>query len=172
MSSHPSWQTLTFIPPVTCCRHYRSSCRFRGCGLVRRMMRAANSASVDRHDSERTDGQAMLTRLLFQGITLLSPRIEAKLAERWFVAAFPRYSGLHKDEGMWRPAQEVLERVSVRVRHTPSLTLGRRAGTRPDAAESDGDSHPPILHLALLFPCRSGSARCGVVGRRLYQPRA
>jgi len=127
---------------------------------------------VDCHDSGRTNDQAMLTRLLFQGITLLSPRIEAKLAERWFVAAFPRYSGLHKDEGLWRPAQEVLERVSVRVHDNTSLTLGRRAGTRPDAAEFDGHSHTSFLHLALLFPCRSGSACRGVVGRRLYQPRA
>jgi hypothetical protein len=55
----------------------------------------------------------MLVQLLYLGVTLLSPRIEARLAERWFIATFPRYSNLHADDGAWKPGQGVLDTVMV-----------------------------------------------------------
>jgi hypothetical protein len=62
----------------------------------------------------------MLSQLLHMAIALLSPRIEARLAERWFVEWFPKYKGLHADDGDWKPAQDILDKANVCMTANPS----------------------------------------------------
>ncbi|KAK4684012.1 hypothetical protein P7C73_g6195, partial [Tremellales sp. Uapishka_1] len=55
--------------------------------------------------------RAMLTQLLYMGITLLAPRVNAKLIDRWFLTTFPKFKGLHEEDSdeEWQIGQEVLD---------------------------------------------------------------
>lgn len=62
--------------------------------------------------------QSMLTRIIYMATATISPRIEARLAERWFIANFPRYKTTGS-VGLVEPleygsGQDVLESVNVR----------------------------------------------------------
>ena len=57
--------------------------------------------------------EAILTNMLYMAITLLSPRIDANLAERWFLARFPRYRNPSLENADAAEGQSILDGIKV-----------------------------------------------------------
>ncbi|WVF68427.1 hypothetical protein IAT40_003192 [Kwoniella sp. CBS 6097] len=64
--------------------------------------------------------RAILSNLFFMAVTLLGHKVDAWLTERWFLAAFPKFKGLHtsvqSDEGSsegWEEGARILDRASA-----------------------------------------------------------
>ncbi|WVQ95974.1 hypothetical protein IAU59_003073 [Kwoniella sp. CBS 9459] len=79
-------------------------------------------ATVDVGGEQR----AILSNLLFMAITLLGHKVDAKMIDRWFLTAFPKFKGLHTSvhdgpggsssiSGGWEEGAEVLHKAMATV---------------------------------------------------------
>lgn len=60
---------------------------------------------------------AILTELIQTAVMIFGPNVFADLTQRWFLAVFPRYAGLHEERD-WQPGQAALDAALVRDRST------------------------------------------------------
>ena len=59
--------------------------------------------------------QAILTQMLYSSIVLLGERFESSILELWFLSTFPKFGGLHPQEGDTERSKglDVLKRAAV-----------------------------------------------------------
>ncbi|ORX37852.1 hypothetical protein BD324DRAFT_650395 [Kockovaella imperatae] len=102
---------------------------------------------VHKTSDQGGEQRAILTNVLFMGVTLLSSRLDARLAERMFINLFPKYKSPHAKEGQGEPAQRTLEqslRIATELEITTSDLVHRL--THPSSISP----YSSLASLALL----------------------
>lgn len=84
--------------------------------LIRHIARLVDAAWAWSQTTADAKGEqnAILTELIQTAVMIFGPNVMADLTQRWFLAVFPRYAGLHEERD-WEEGQAALDAALVSV---------------------------------------------------------